>query len=84
MDRKDRPRKKRLSICNYIIICNYINKFRMVINFSKNNNCCIEGRDIATKILPNSDLKFFFKCSLDTAAKRRFKELFDYSIEYST
>ena len=22
-------------------------------------NCCIEGRDISTKILPNSDLKFF-------------------------
>lgn len=45
------------------------------INFSKNNNCCIEGRDIATKILPYSDLKFFFKCSLDIASKRRFKEL---------
>ena len=45
------------------------------INFSKNNNCCIEGRDIATKILPNSDLKFFFKCNLDIASKRRFEEL---------
>ena len=45
------------------------------INFSKNNNCCIEGRDIATKILPHSDVKFFFKCSLDIASKRRFKEL---------
>tara|TARA_Y100000816_G_C25909971_1_gene474586 strand:+ start:144 stop:797 length:654 start_codon:yes stop_codon:yes gene_type:complete len=46
------------------------------INFSKKNkNCCIEGRDISTKILPNSDLKFFFKCSLTVAAKRRYKEL---------
>ena len=46
------------------------------INFSrKNTNCCIEGRDIATKILPNSNIKFFFKCSLNTAAFRRFKEL---------
>ena len=46
------------------------------IDFSKKNrDCCIEGRDISTKILPNSDLKFFFKCSLKTAAKRRFKEL---------
>ena len=46
------------------------------IKFSKKNkNCCIEGRDISTKILPNSDLKFFFKCNLDTAAKRRYKEL---------
>jgi len=46
------------------------------ILFSKRNiNCCIEGRDISTKILPNSDLKFYFKCNLKIAAKRRFKEL---------
>ncbi len=36
---------------------------------------CIEGRDIGTVILPKADIKFFFKCNLDTAAKRRFKEL---------
>ena len=41
----------------------------------KNKNCCIEGRDISTKILPNSNIKFFFKCSLNLAALRRFKEL---------
>ena len=41
----------------------------------KNKNCCIEGRDISTKILPSSDVKFFFKCSLNIAAKRRYKEL---------
>lgn len=46
------------------------------VNFSKKNkNCCIEGRDIATKILPNSDIKFYFKCNLNIAAFRRFKEL---------
>ena len=46
------------------------------INFSKKHkNCCIEGRDISTKILPNSDVKFFFKCNLSTAAFRRYKEL---------
>ena len=45
-------------------------------NFAKKNiNCCIEGRDISTKILPNSDVKFFFKCNLNTAALRRYKEL---------
>ena len=45
-------------------------------NFAiKYKNCCIEGRDISTKILPNSDLKFFFKCNLNTASLRRFKEL---------
>ncbi len=53
---------------------NILKKFQ--IDFSKKNpNCCIEGRDISTKILPNSDLKFFFKCDLNKAAKRRFKEL---------
>ena len=46
------------------------------INFSKKNKrCCIEGRDISTKILPKSDIKFFFKCNLNISAKRRFKEL---------
>ena len=46
------------------------------IAFSKKyKNCCIEGRDISTKILPNSDLKFFFKCNLNIAAKRRYVEL---------
>ena len=37
--------------------------------------CCIEGRDISTKILPNSNVKFFFVCNLKAASKRRFKEL---------
>ena len=57
------------------------NKIRKILknfqtNFSKKNkNCCIEGRDISTKILPNSDVKFFFKCNLSTASLRRYKEL---------
>ena len=33
------------------------------------------GRDISTKILPKSDVKFFFKCNLEIAAKRRYKDL---------
>ena len=46
------------------------------IKFSKKfKNCCIEGRDISTKILPDSDLKFFFVCDINTAAYRRYKEL---------
>ncbi len=45
------------------------------VNFSKKHkNCCIEGRDISTKILPNSDLKFYFICNLNVAASRRFKD----------
>ena len=44
--------------------------------FSKKyNKVCIEGRDISYNILPNADIKFFFKCNLDVAAKRRFEEL---------
>jgi len=44
--------------------------------FSKKfNKVCIEGRDIGTVILPKADIKFFFKCNLNVAAKRRFKEL---------
>ena len=44
--------------------------------FSKKyKNCCIEGRDISTKILPNSNIKFFFKCNLNTASFRRYREL---------
>ena len=58
-----------------------ISKIRKILknfqtNFAKvNKSCCIEGRDISTKILPNSDIKFFFICNLNTAALRRYKEL---------
>ena len=49
---------------------------RFQISFSKKyKNCCIEGRDISTKILPRSDVKFFFRCNLNIAAKRRYEEL---------
>ena len=41
----------------------------------ENKGCVIEGRDASTKILPSSDIKFFFICSLKTAARRRFNEL---------
>ena len=41
----------------------------------RNRKVCIEGRDIGTVIMPNADIKFFFTCNLNTAAKRRFKDL---------
>ena len=45
------------------------------INFIKRNNkVIIEGRDIASKIMPKADLKIFFKCSIKEKAKRRLKE----------
>ena len=50
-----------------------LKKFQL--NFlKKNKRVIIEGRDIASKIIPNADLKIFFKCSLKEKAKRRFKE----------
>ena len=46
------------------------------INFiKKNKRCVLEGRDASTKILPNSDVKFFFICDLNIASQRRYKEL---------
>ena len=61
-------------IAKKIKVRNILKKIQL--DFSKKNkNCCIEGRDISTKILPNSDIKFFFKCNLRIAANRRYKEL---------
>ena len=44
----------------------------------KNKKICVEGRDIASKILaknPKYDLAFYFTCKINIAAKRRWKEL---------
>ena len=43
----------------------------------ENKRICVEGRDIASKILsknPKYDLAFYFKCNLNTASYRRWKE----------
>ena len=62
------------SIAKINKIRNILKKFQL--KFAKKyKRCCIEGRDISTKILPNSDLKFFFKCNLNIASYRRYKEL---------
>ena len=66
--------KKSAEIAKIIKIRNVLKKFQL--DFAKKNKrCCIEGRDISTKILPKSDIKFFFICDLNTASKRRFNEL---------
>tara|TARA_B100001057_G_scaffold161938_1_gene162629 strand:+ start:116 stop:772 length:657 start_codon:yes stop_codon:yes gene_type:complete len=68
-------------ISKYSAVLAKIKKIRIIlkrfqIDFSRRyRNCCIEGRDISSNILPKSDLKFFFKCNINIAAKRRFKEL---------
>ncbi len=56
---------------------NIVNKFQMKI-IKSNNRICVEGRDIASKILasnPKYDLAFYFKCSLEVAAYRRWLDL---------
>ena len=61
-------------IAKILQIRNILKKFQ--INFAKKfYKCCIEGRDISTKILPRSDIKFFFICDLKNASSRRYKEL---------
>ena len=68
-------------ISAYSAVIAKVNEVRKIlkkfqINFAKiNKNCCIEGRDISTKILPNSDVKFFFKCNINVASRRRYAEL---------
>jgi len=56
-----------------LILKEYQKKFA-----KKFNRIAIEGRDISTKILnknPRYDIAFFFKCNLNTAAYRRWKDL---------
>ncbi len=69
------PQITRLSsiIATKKYIRNELKKFQIEF-IKKNNKVIIEGRDIASKIIPNADLKIFFKCSLKEKAKRRLKE----------
>ena len=62
------------TIAKVLAIRKILKKYQ--IDFAKKNKrCVLEGRDSSTKILPNSDVKFFFICNLDIAAKRRYDEL---------
>ncbi len=54
-----------------------INKFQYKL-IKNNKRICIEGRDIASKILskkPKYDLAFYFKCNLKTASYRRWLDI---------
>ncbi len=71
-------------ISNYVSIISKQKKVRVILKdfqkkFAKKfNRIAIEGRDISTKILnknPRYDIAFFFKCNLNTAAYRRWKDL---------
>ena len=71
-------------ISNHVAILAKNKKVREIVNrlqikiIKTNNKICVEGRDIASKILnkkPKYDLAFYFKCSLKIAAYRRWLDL---------
>ena len=71
-------------ISNHVAVLAKNKKIRDIINkFQKkiikdNKKICVEGRDIASKILaknPKYDLAFYFKCNLNTASYRRWLDI---------
>ncbi|HOK40338.1 MAG TPA: (d)CMP kinase [bacterium] len=44
---------------------------------AKNNNVIMDGRDIGTVVLPDSEYKFYLDASAEERAKRRYKELLE-------
>ena len=72
------------AISNHVALLAKNKNIRKIINdFQKkiikdNKKICIEGRDIASKILaknPKYDLAFYFKCNVNVAAHRRWLDL---------
>ena len=54
-----------------------INNFQRTL-IKKNKKICVEGRDIASKILaknPKYDLAFYFKCNIKVASYRRWLDI---------
>jgi len=71
-------------ISNHVAVLAKNRKIRKIINkfqkkIIKNNmKICVEGRDIASKILvdnPRYDVAFYFKCNLKTASYRRWLDI---------
>ena len=71
-------------ISNHVAVLAKNKSIRMIVNkFQKkiiksNKKICVEGRDIASKILsknPRYDLAFYFKCKNNVAAYRRWLDL---------
>ena len=71
-------------ISNHVALLAKNNKVRKIVNqlqmkiIKSNNRICVEGRDIASKVLaknPKYDVAFYFKCSLEVAAHRRWLDL---------
>ncbi len=71
-------------ISNHVAILSKNKNIRKIINnfqkklIRKNKKICVEGRDIASKILvkkPKYDLAFYFKCSIKVASYRRWLDI---------
>ncbi len=71
-------------ISNHVAILAKNKKVREIVNqlqmkiIKSNNRICVEGRDIASKILsknPKYDVAFYFKCSLEVAAFRIWRDI---------
>jgi cytidylate kinase len=72
------------AISNHVAVLAKNKKVRQIINqlqmkiIKANKRICVEGRDIASKILvknPKYDVAFYFKCNLKVAAYRRWLDL---------
>ena len=71
-------------ISNHVAILAKDRKVRQIVNqfqkkiINSNQKICVEGRDIASKILlkkPKYDLAFYFKCNLNVASYRRWIDI---------
>ncbi|MDC3180038.1 (d)CMP kinase [Candidatus Pelagibacter sp.] len=71
-------------ISNHVAFLAKNNNVRKIINFfqkkliNTNKRICVEGRDIASKILaknPKYDLAFYFKCNIKVASYRRWLDI---------
>ena len=71
-------------ISNHVAILAKNKNIRKIINvfqktlIKKNKKSCVEGRDIASKILsknPKYDLAFYFKCNVKVASYRRWLDI---------
>ncbi len=71
-------------ISNHVAILAKKKRVRQIVNqfqkriIHKNKKICVEGRDIASKILakkPKYDLAFYFKCNAKVASYRRWLDL---------
>jgi len=52
-------------------------------NISYGKKGVIEGRDVATHIIPNANLKIYLTASIDERANRRYKQLREKNVEIS-